>query len=134
MRKKDKQPQLETKNLILYPLLPEQMLLLQNDPNELCRSFSLVADDYAKYGEWAKLGKEQYEKMMADPKYMSFHTLWIITEKEDKHLVGYLYFLDRPSDTEAVELNGFIKPAFRRRGYMTEALNTLRGWALRIKM
>ena len=51
MRKKDKQPQLETKNLILYPLLPEQMLLLQNDPNELCRSFSLVADDYAKYGD-----------------------------------------------------------------------------------
>lgn len=129
MRKKDKQPQLETKNLILYPLLPEQMLLLQNDPNELCRSFSLVADDYAKYGEWAKLGKEQYEKMMADPEYMSFHTLWIITEKEGKHLVGYLYFLDRPSDTEAVELNGFIKPAYRRRGYMTEALNTLRGWA-----
>lgn len=46
--------------------------------------------------------------MMADQEYMSFYTLWIITEKEDKHLVGYLYFLGRPSDTEAVELNGFI--------------------------
>lgn len=70
-----------------------------------------------------------YRKMMADQEYMSFYTLWIITEKEDKHLVGYLYFLGRPSDTEAVELNGFIKPAYRRKGYMTEALNTLRGWA-----
>ena len=72
----------------------------------------------------AMLAEEQYRKMMADQEYMSLYTLWIITEKEDKHLVGYLYFLGRPSDTEAVELNGFIKPAYRRRGYMTEALKT----------
>lgn len=129
MKKQKKQPQLESQNLILYPLLPEQMNLLRDDPNELCRSLSLVPDDYAKYGEWAMLAEEQYRKMMADQEYMSFYTLWIITEKEDKHLVGYLYFLGRPSDTEAVELNGFIKPAYRRKGYMTEALNTLRGWA-----
>lgn len=88
-----------------------------------------MPDDYAKYGEWVMLAEEQYRKMMADQEYMSFYTLWIITEKEDKHLVGYLYFLGRPSDTEAVELNGFIKPTYRRKGYMTEALNTLRGWA-----
>ena len=129
MKKQKKQPQLESQNLILYPLLPEQMNLLRDDPNELCRSLSLVPDDYAKYGEWVMLAEEQYRKMMADQEYMSFYTLWIITEKEDKHLVGYLYFLGRPSDTEAVELNGFIKPAYRRKGYMTEALNTLRGWA-----
>lgn len=129
MKKQKKQPQLESQNLILYPLLPEQMNLLRDDPNELCRSLSLVPDDYAKYGEWVMLAEEQYRKMMADQEYMSFYTLWIITEKEDKHLVGYLYFLGRPSDTEAVELNGFIKPTYRRKGYMTEALNTLRGWA-----
>ena len=129
MKKQKKQPQLESQNLILYPLLPEQMNLLRDDPNELCRSLSLVPDDYAKYGEWVMLAEEQYRKMMADQEYMSFYTMWIITEKEDKHLVGYLYFLGRPSDTEAVELNGFIKPTYRRKGYMTEALNTLRGWA-----
>ena len=109
MKKQKKQPQLESQNLILYPLLPEQMNLLRDDPNELCRSLSLVPDDYAKYGEWVMLAEEQYRKMIADQEYMSFYTLWIITEK--------------------VELNGFIKPAYRRKGYMTEALNTLRGWA-----
>lgn len=51
MKKQKKQPQLESQNLILYPLLPEQMNLLRDDPNELCRSLSLVPDDYAKYGE-----------------------------------------------------------------------------------
>ena len=66
MKKQKKQPQLESQNLILYPLLPEQMNLLRDDPNELCRSLSLVPDDYAKYGEWAMLAEEQYRKMMAD--------------------------------------------------------------------
>ena len=47
MKKQKKQPQLESQNLILYPLLPEQMNLLRDDPNELCRSLSLVPDDYA---------------------------------------------------------------------------------------
>lgn len=42
MKKQKKQPQLESQNLILYPLLPEQMNLLRDDPNELCRSLSLV--------------------------------------------------------------------------------------------
>ncbi len=128
-KKQAKKLSLETKNLLVTPLLPEQMLQLHNDPSELCRSLSLVPDDYAKYAEWGKLAEEQYAKMTTDPEYMSFYTLWIITEKVEKHLVGYLYFLGRPSETEAVELNGFIKPAYRRRGYMTEALNTLRGWA-----
>lgn len=81
MKKQKKQPQLESQNLILYPLLPEQMNLLRDDPNELCRSLSLVPDDYAKYGEWVMLAEEQYRKMMADQEYMSFYTLWIITEK-----------------------------------------------------
>lgn len=79
MKKQKKQPQLESQNLILYPLLPEQMNLLRDDPNELCRSLSLVPDDYAKYGEWVMLAEEQYRKMMADQEYMSFYTLWIIT-------------------------------------------------------
>lgn len=72
MKKQKKQPQLESQNLILYPLLPEQMNLLRDDPNELCRSLSLVPDDYAKYGEWVMLAEEQYRKMMADQEYMSF--------------------------------------------------------------
>ena len=58
MKKQKKQPQLESQNLILYPLLPEQMNLLRDDPNELCRSLSLVPDDYAKYGEWVMLAEE----------------------------------------------------------------------------
>ena len=81
MKKQKKQPQLESQNLILYPLLPEQMNLLRDDPNELCRSLSFVPDDYAKYGEWVLLAEEQYRKMMADQEYMSFYTLWIITER-----------------------------------------------------
>ena len=56
MKKQKKQPQLESQNLILYPLLPEQMNLLRDDPNELCRSLSLVPDDYAKYGEFIRCG------------------------------------------------------------------------------
>lgn len=97
MKKQKKQPQLESQNLILYPLLPEQMNLLRDDPNELCRSLSLVPDDYAKYGEWVMLAEEQYRKMMADQEYMSFYTLWIITEKEDKHWWDICIFWDAPA-------------------------------------
>ena len=130
MREKHKdQPKLESKNLILYPLMPEQMQLFKNDTAALCRAFSLIPDDYARDAGMSKLIDRQYDKMLADPDYMSFHTIWIITQKEEKHLVGYLYFLGRPSDTGMVEMDGYIKPVYRRKGYMTEAVNVLRSWA-----
>lgn len=128
-RNHNKQYLVESKNLVLYPLLPEQMQLFKNDPSGLCRSFSLIPDDYARDAGMNELIDRQHGKMLADPDYMSFHTIWIITQKEEKHLVGFLYFLGRPSDTGMVEMDGFIKPAYRRTGYMTEAVNVLRGWA-----
>ena len=130
MREKHKdQPKLESKNLILYPLMPEQMQLFKNDTAALCRAFTLIPDDYARDGAMNALIDKQYDKMLADPQYMSFHTIWIIVQREEKHLIGYLHFLDHPSDTGMVEMDGFIKPAYRRKGYMTEAVNVLRGWA-----
>lgn len=92
MKKQAKQPLLEGQKLILYPLMPDQMQMLRDDSNGLCRDLSLVPDDYAKYAEWGSLAEEQLLKMNSDPEFMTFHTLWIITEKEEKHMVGYLYF------------------------------------------
>lgn len=126
---KNRQPQLTTKRLKLIPLMPEQMLQLIKDPNALCSSLGLIPDDAPKSTADAEFAENQYQKMMADSEYMAFHTLWLITQIEEKHMIGYLYFTAAPSDTGMVELDGTIKSSYRRKGYMTEAAAILRAWA-----
>lgn len=126
---KERQPYLTTKRLKLITLLPEQMKQLIEDPKSLYSAFSLIPDDSPRDAEMMVKAQEQYEKMMADPQFMAFHSLWLITQQEEKHLIGWLWFADAPSDTGMVELQCFIKNNYRRQGYMTEIYPIMRTWA-----
>lgn len=126
---KERQPFLITKRLKLYPLTPDQMRLLIDAPGELYALFSLIPDDAPHSAAFQELAETQYCKMLADPEHMSFHTLWLITQLEGKHSIGYLYFTDAPSDTGMTELRGCIKNSYRQQDYMTEACDIMRSWA-----
>lgn len=123
-----KQASLTTKNVKVIPLLPEQIQLYLKDPKALYQELKITSDDAPRDREFEALLRTQYEKMQADPEYNTFHTVWMIVEQEEKHFVGYIYFLGRPSETGMVEADGMIRAGYRRKGYMLEAANIVRQW------
>lgn len=117
----------------MLPLYIEQIEMHLNDPNSFYNTLGLVSDDYPLPAALKETFKSKIEDMKADPEFMAFHTVWAVIQLEEKHIIGYLYFKDRPSKTGMVELTGFIKPAYRRKGYMLESVDILRKWAFNKK-
>lgn len=130
---KKEQPFLKTKRCKVLPLYPEQIEMHLTDPNNFYHTLGLISDDYPLPATLKETFHAKLADMKADPEYMAFHTVWAIIQLEEKHIIGYLYFKGRPSETGMVELTGFIKPAYRRKGYMLESADILRKWAFNKK-
>lgn len=56
--------------------------------------------------------------------------IWLVLLPAEAVLVGDIGFKGPPDNTGAVELGYSVLPAFRRRGYASEAARALVGWAL----
>ncbi len=123
------QPFLETKRLKLIPLFPDQLLMLRDDPKTLYHSLALVYDDAPIKQEVLQLIGQQHSKMLADPNFMSFHTLWIITLLEEKRVIGIVYFDGPATQTGMVTLKGSLHKNYRGHSYMREAYDIIRKWA-----
>lgn len=130
---KKQQPFLMTKRCKVIPLYDKQIEMHLTDPNNFYHTLGLISDDYPLPAALKETFETKISDMKADPEFMAFHTIWAIIQLEEKHIVGYLYFKDRPSKTGMVELTGFIKPAYRRKGYMLESSAILRKWAFNKK-
>lgn len=126
---KVKQASLTTKKVHVIPLLPEQIQLYLEDPKALYQELEITPDNSPRDRDFEELLRTQYEKMQADPEFNTFHTVWMIVEQEEKHFVGYIYFLGRPSETGMVEADGAIRAGYRRKGYMLDAATIVRQWA-----
>lgn len=130
---KKEQPFLKAKRCKVLPLYLEQLEMRLTDPNNFYHTLGLIPDDYPLPAALKETFNTKISDMNADPEFMAFHTIWAIIQLEEKHIIGYLYFKDRPSKTGMVELTGFIKPAYRRKGYMLESADILRRWAFNKK-
>jgi RimJ/RimL family protein N-acetyltransferase len=72
------------------------------------------------------------EKMAAAPgSDHIWYTYWLIVVRADQAGVGLAGFKGAPDQGGAVEIGYGIDPAYQGRGYMTEAVGALVGWALR---
>jgi [ribosomal protein S5]-alanine N-acetyltransferase len=67
---------------------------------------------------------------VADPKknYL-YSTLWTIILKDGKKMVGDLCFVGEPNKEGEIEIGYGTYAAFRRKGFMTEAVNGMIKWA-----
>jgi len=54
---------------------------------------------------------------------------WLITDRESHEILGSVGFLGRPGRDGRVEIGFGIVPEKRRRGYCSEAVRALLGWA-----
>ena len=58
-----------------------------------------------------------------------YSTLWTMIDKELKQMVGDLCFKGSPNDIGEIEIGYGTYEGFQGRGYMTEAIGAIAGWA-----
>ena len=62
-----------------------------------------------------------------------FSTLWTIILKEENKMVGDLCFVGEPDAEGEIEIGYGTYDEFRKRGYMTEAVNGMINWAIKTR-
>ena len=69
-------------------------------------------------------------KILSESPDMAGKLCWFIVEKEQNIIIGSIGFKAKPDENGTVEIGFGIDPAFRLKGYATEAVKGLTGWAL----
>jgi ribosomal-protein-alanine N-acetyltransferase len=72
-----------------------------------------------------KIGKMQ----AADPDAHDWFTYWLIVVREAQIGAGLIGFKGVPDEAGSTEIGYGIDPAFQNKGYITEAIRALVGWA-----
>ena len=127
---------LHSPRLIPFPLSAEQLnLILQNialleDALALSIVVELVTPPVRR-AITMKLGK----MTDAPPSDLPWYTYWLIIVKQDDVRTGsgLVGFKGTPDEAGSVEIGYGIDPAFRGKGYMTEAVQALITWAFQYK-
>lgn len=104
----------KTKRLVITPATEQEMqALIDNEEN---------ADVRAAYMQMQAGAKN-------DPKNANFYLPWVIRKKKEDAIMGDLGFKG-PAVRGAVEIGYGMKPEYRGRGYMTEAVDAMSMWAM----
>jgi RimJ/RimL family protein N-acetyltransferase len=121
---------IETKRLIIKPLNYEQLkkyikldgsLEIELNLNERSRTIS---------PELKEALEQTILPNVADTsKNYLFSTLWTVISKEENKMVGDLCFVGEPNTECEVEIGYGTYEEFRKRGFMTEAVSGIIGWA-----
>jgi ribosomal-protein-alanine N-acetyltransferase len=69
-------------------------------------------------------------KVLSESADMAGRLCWFIIEKEQNIVIGSIGFKTRPDKNGVIEIGFGIAPSFRQKGYATEAVKELIGWAL----
>lgn len=76
-----------------------------------------------------KIYRIKIDNIMKDEKNYLFYTYWVIVRKEDDMLLGDIGFKGIPGGNGEIEVGYGIDDEYRGKGYMTEALKAMIGWA-----
>lgn len=123
---------IETARLILKPLTYSQLIKYIRDDNSLEEDLHLNETSRSISPELKEALEETILPNVSDlTKNFLYSTLWTIILKEENKMVGDLCFVGEPDSAGEIEIGYGIYDAFRKRGYMTEAVKGMINWAAR---
>jgi ribosomal-protein-alanine N-acetyltransferase len=121
---------IHTARLDLRPLADFQLRLLLEDPPALERGLGIrisreVVTDRVVRAVRMKLAKME----RADPARHPWYTYWLLVIRDEFFGAGLLGYKGPPDGNGEVEIGYGIDPLFQNRGFTTEAVAGMIGWA-----
>ncbi len=124
---------LETARLTIAPLTPALAEAALMGRPHLGRTLGVRVPD-----EWLEDDSEEIlpliaAMMWANPTEGAYEGWgwWLILHRAERTLIGEVSFREPPDGTGTVEIGYGVVPAYRGRGYATEAAGAVLDWALR---
>lgn len=118
---------LESERLFLKPLSFNELLYIKNNMNESIETFNELEAlfDFVKLAISKKI--EKMQKVSED--VHEWYTYWLIIDKGNKKGIGFIGFKGLPDENGYLEVGYSLSPNYRKKRFMTEALETLVNWA-----
>ncbi len=120
---------LVTENLRLVPCSVEMLQSLVDDDIDLTELIGVQVPE-GWPAEELKKAAPYFIKLLSQSPDMEGRLCWFIVEKDQEIVIGSIGFKAEPDKDGIVEIGFGIDPAFRQKGYATEAVKALTGWAL----
>jgi [ribosomal protein S5]-alanine N-acetyltransferase len=122
--------QLHTERLRIFPLSPAQMRTYLQPGQALEEELGLTKAARDISPALAEAFETTFFPALADPaKNYLYCTLWTVVLKSENVMVGDLCFQGEPNEAGEVEIGYGTHEAFQNKGYMTEAVGAIIGWA-----
>jgi ribosomal-protein-alanine N-acetyltransferase len=123
-------PEIQTERLRLIALNPGQLERYVTAPEQLEGELGMPISREIVTHRLLKAISTKLSKMeLVDAREFPWYTYWLIVIAETAYGAGLAGFKGSPDDCGEVEIGYGIDPAFRNRGYMTEAAEGLIQWA-----
>jgi sugar fermentation stimulation protein A len=121
--------ELTSRRLTLIPLDEENLRLAIDHPAQMEANLGLRPQGAEPEPELREALQQMLAGVLRDRHNQLWYTHWQIVERRRRRLVGGLCFKGPPNTAGVVEVGYGLSPEYEGRGYMTEALQTIVGWA-----
>jgi len=121
---------LETDRLKIAPLTVEQFQLLLSDVRSLEGELELAPSNEELDDATEQAMKGLLEIALNHPDKYLWYTYWLIILKSENKVIGGACFTREPDENGQVEIGYGTNMPYRNKGYMTEAIKAITGWAL----
>ena len=120
---------LETERLELVPLRAELLRMWTEDIPGLEKRLGCSYKAEPMEGMFLHIVEEQLKITECNPMDYCWHSFWLLIRKSDRVVVGSADFKGTPDENGEVEIGYGLGNEFEHKGYMTEAVKAMCGWA-----
>jgi predicted acetyltransferase len=118
---------LESERLILKPLSVNELLKINN--NEMDTMETSIESEALLESVKSAISKKIPKIQKVSEDVHEWYTYWIIINKESGRGIGFIGFKGIPDESGYSEVGYSISPNYRKKRFITEALETLVKWA-----
>ncbi|GAA0117308.1 GNAT family N-acetyltransferase [Clostridium senegalense] len=122
---------INTKRLCILPLDENNLKLAINNFNDMEMNLGFNITKRAIDEREKRVYQIRLNDVVSNPNNYIWHTIWVISLKEENRIIGTIMIKGYPNDNGEVIVGYAIEKAYRCKGYMTEVLNCLIKWILK---